>query len=153
MLSYIRDWNTNSRTCHVAQTLLRVLLTTIPIERVVEIPGAEDILTGLLAYSQRHYARMERLQRSACVLDYMLGAMGVLDGHGVDDDDVQDVVDGQGVGTPEPREGVVRAAAASPVAAASPGAAVSPVDRGEEAKKKPRRKSKQRHKQTSMVYD
>lgn len=135
LLSYTREWNTNSRTCHVAQTLLRVVLTTVPLQRLVQLPGAEDILTGLLAYSQRHYARMERLQRSACVLDYMVGAMGVLDAQ----EETQEDVGGggeKGSGTPEPREGGV-------VAVSPPGDAEEGEDQGAE-EEDPARKSRKK---------
>lgn len=99
MLSYTREWNTNSRTCHAAQALLRVVLTTVPMDSLVAMPGAGDLLAGLEAYGQRHHARLERLQQASCVLDYMLGAMRVLDAP----EDVPEQEASQ-VGTPEPAQ-------------------------------------------------
>lgn len=95
MLSYTREWNTNSRTSHAAQALLKVVLTTVPMDTLVALPGAGDLLAGLEAYSLRHHARLERLQQASCVLDYMLGSMRVLDAQEEEEGATQ-------VGTPEP---------------------------------------------------
>lgn len=96
LLSYTREWNTNSRTCHAAQALLRVVLTVVPMDTLVGLQGAADLLAGLEAYGQRHHARLERLQQASCVLDYMLGSMGVLDGAGEVEEEASQVA------TPEP---------------------------------------------------
>jgi hypothetical protein len=41
-------------------------------------PGARELFDGLLAYSERHAARMDRLLRASYLLDYTLAASGVL---------------------------------------------------------------------------
>ena len=46
------------------------------------MPGARDIIEGLLAYSKRHMARMDRAVRSTYVLDYVLARMAVLQPEG-----------------------------------------------------------------------
>lgn len=99
LLSYTREWNTNSRTCHAAQALLRVVLTTVPMQSLVALPGAGDLLAGLEAYGQRHHARLERLQQASCVLDYMLGSMRVLDAPEAEKETQKEA---SLVGTPEP---------------------------------------------------
>lgn len=38
-----------------------------------------EIMEGLASYSQRHFARIDRLARSAFLLDYTLAAMKVCD--------------------------------------------------------------------------
>lgn len=40
--------------------------------------GARELIDGLLAYSERHAARIDRLLRSSYLLDYTLAASGVL---------------------------------------------------------------------------
>ena len=42
------------------------------------IPGVGALVDGLAAYTQRHAQRLDRLRRSAALLDYTLGAMRVV---------------------------------------------------------------------------
>lgn len=41
--------------------------------------GIGELLEGLMPYSQRHYTRIDRLQRSTYLLDYTLNGMSVLE--------------------------------------------------------------------------
>lgn len=41
--------------------------------------GVGELLEGLLPYSQRHYTRVDRLQRSTFLLDYTLTGMSVIE--------------------------------------------------------------------------
>lgn len=41
--------------------------------------GVGELLEGLLPYSQRHYTRVDRLQRSTYLLDYTLTGMSVIE--------------------------------------------------------------------------
>ena len=43
--------------------------------QTLEELGGEDIFDPLAAYTQRHFARVDRLLDSSCVLDYVMGAM------------------------------------------------------------------------------
>jgi hypothetical protein len=40
-LEYCREWNTNARNCHVAQAMLRALLSTRPPKDLLAVPGAQ----------------------------------------------------------------------------------------------------------------
>lgn len=51
--------------CHCEQALLAV-------------PGIAELLDGLAVYTQNHFARLGRLQRSAYLLDYTLASMNTL---------------------------------------------------------------------------
>uniref|UniRef100_A0A383VI50 U3 small nucleolar RNA-associated protein 13 C-terminal domain-containing protein n=1 Tax=Tetradesmus obliquus TaxID=3088 RepID=A0A383VI50_TETOB len=77
-LSYCREWNTNTRNAHLAQVLLQAVLKSHSPEQILEVPGSRELLDGLLAYSQRHAARLDRLMRSTFLLDYTLAASQVL---------------------------------------------------------------------------
>jgi Utp13 specific WD40 associated domain len=44
----------------------------------MEVPGVAELLEGLIAYTQRHYARVDRLVRSSFLLDLTLASMNVL---------------------------------------------------------------------------
>lgn len=41
--------------------------------------GIGELLEGLIPYSQRHYTRVDRLQRSTYLLDYTLTGMSVIE--------------------------------------------------------------------------
>lgn len=41
--------------------------------------GIGELLEGLMPYSQRHYTRIDRLQRSTYLLDYTLNRMSVIE--------------------------------------------------------------------------
>lgn len=43
-------------------------------QALLAIPGVGDLLEALASYSQRHFQRMDRLARSAFLLDYTLGS-------------------------------------------------------------------------------
>lgn len=76
-LEYCREWNTNSKHCHAAQAMLHALLRHKKPSQLLSVPGVGDLVDGLLAYSSRHMARIDRLLRSTRLLDYSLAAMKV----------------------------------------------------------------------------
>lgn len=79
LLEYLREWNTKPKLCHVAQfVLFRVFNILAPTE-IIEIKGIAELLEGLLPYSQRHFSRVDRLVRSAFLLDYTLTGMSVIE--------------------------------------------------------------------------
>lgn len=48
------------------------------VQELQKVPGIEDLANALLAYTQRHLARMDRLLRSSYLLDYTLDRLNVL---------------------------------------------------------------------------
>ncbi len=48
------------------------------VQALLGVPGIAELLEGLTAYTQNHYTRLGRLQRSAYLLDYTLASMNVL---------------------------------------------------------------------------
>jgi hypothetical protein len=44
----------------------------------LQIPGVREVLEGLLPYTQRHFGRIDRLNRSAFLLDFILSSMNSL---------------------------------------------------------------------------
>eukprot|EP00898_Chlorokybus_atmophyticus_P008112 jgi/Chlat1/8301/Chrsp78S07720 len=77
-LQYMREWNTNAKFCHTAQHVLHVMLTAVRPEILLQVPNIKELLEGVLPYTQRHYARIQRLVQSTFLLDYTLAAMSVL---------------------------------------------------------------------------
>lgn len=112
LLEYIRDWNARARDADVAQAVLHIVLKThttaqilaaAPVSAAADTPTATassstvrpgkiearssiaDILDALLPYTERHYARMDRLQQESAFLDFILAQM---DDYGMDVDGV-----------------------------------------------------------------
>lgn len=80
-LEYSREWNTRARTCHAAQSMLQAVVRSRRPEELAALPGVKDLVDALVPYTQRHMSRMDRLLRSAFLLDYTLQSMKVvLDG-------------------------------------------------------------------------
>ena len=105
VVEFVREWNTNSKHCHTAQKVLTAILQCHPPSalvqvggwaeqregggmqaaegrggwcRWVQVPGIRQAVEGLLPYTERHLARIQRLVRSTFLLDYTLAAMVVL---------------------------------------------------------------------------
>ncbi|KAL8159910.1 hypothetical protein V2J09_001447 [Rumex salicifolius] len=79
LLEYIREWNTKPKFCHVSQLVLSQLFTMLPPTEIVKIKGIGELLEGLIPYSQRHFSRIDRLERSTFLLDYALVGMSVME--------------------------------------------------------------------------
>ena len=105
VVEFVREWNTNSKHCHTAQKVLTAILQCHPPSALVQVggwvewhqgdgkeaaegrggwswwvqvPGIRQAVEGLLPYTERHLARIQRLVRSTFLLDYTLAAMVVL---------------------------------------------------------------------------
>ncbi|XP_078446004.1 transducin family protein / WD-40 repeat family protein [Wolffia australiana] len=79
LLEFVRDWNTRSQSCHVAQFVLFRIFKAFPPTDIIQVKGVRELLEGLIPYSQRHFSRVDRLARSAFLLDYTLTRMAVLE--------------------------------------------------------------------------
>ena len=75
VMVFLQEWNTNSRHCFVSQALLSSLINTVQIDRLRAIKEANECLTGLEVYSDRHFQRIDRLHQAAYVLEYISGLM------------------------------------------------------------------------------
>ncbi|PWN25228.1 WD40 repeat-like protein [Jaminaea rosea] len=75
LLKYIRAWNASSRTAGVAQGILHCLLRSYSADELLDA-GGDEALDALIAYSERHYARAERMLIESAVLDYVVNLMG-----------------------------------------------------------------------------
>ncbi|XP_077590202.1 transducin beta-like protein 3 [Stigmatopora nigra] len=77
LLRYCGVWNTNARNCMEAQVVLRVLLTHLPPEELLEYQGARSVVEGLIPYTERHMQRIGRLLQASMFLNYMWQKMRV----------------------------------------------------------------------------
>ncbi|KAH0737203.1 hypothetical protein KY290_035908 [Solanum tuberosum] len=64
--------------CHTAN----FVLSCIPITKMIEIKGNEGVLEGLIAYTQRHFNRLGRLERESHMLGYTSYRMSVIEPEG-----------------------------------------------------------------------
>lgn len=114
LLHHVRDWNTAARTAGVAQTVLHALLrlhSASWLLAALEAPAkgakedakgdkfairmdAQALLAALRPYTERHYARSDRLMTEAAVLDYTLHALDAV--AGMSDSEGEDADDGRG---------------------------------------------------------
>lgn len=79
LFEYIREWNTKPKFCIVAQLVLYRAFQILPPTEICEIKGIGEILEGIFSYTQRHKSRIERLEISIFLLDYILNVMTVLE--------------------------------------------------------------------------
>ncbi|KAK2999957.1 hypothetical protein RJ639_024082 [Escallonia herrerae] len=79
LLEYVREWNTKPKLCHIAQFVLFRIFSILQPTDIIEIRGVGELLEGLIPYSQRHFSRIDRLERSTFLLDYTLAGMSVIE--------------------------------------------------------------------------
>ena len=79
LLEFIREWNTRSHSCHVAQFVLFRIFKVFPPIEIIQVKGVRELLEGLIPYSLRHFSRIDRLARSAFLFDYTLTRMAALE--------------------------------------------------------------------------
>lgn len=73
-----RAWNVNLKLFEVLQKVVQLMLRMFGSERLVEIRGLPPVLDGLVAYSERHYARLDDLVELSYMLDYTIEAMNTI---------------------------------------------------------------------------
>lgn len=76
LLSHVKTWNANGRTCNVAQTLLELLLRVRDVDELTkDVPNIVGIVESLTPFTQRHYDRLQLLTQQATFLDYLWNSM------------------------------------------------------------------------------
>lgn len=81
LLARARDWNTNARTCAVAQRVLSVVVRSYGAERLAGLGkrrGGREVVAALRAYTERHYRRVEELWGESWLVEFLLGEMDQL---------------------------------------------------------------------------
>ena len=85
MLKCAREWNTNGRTCHVAQHVLAAIFRTHSMEELSKLEGIEDIMHACRAYTQRHRSRL-----NGCIGTFMVDVLLSRTGAIVDDEETEE---------------------------------------------------------------
>lgn len=84
LLRYCREWNVRSKTSHVALSMVKMIVSTISIERLVAEDEVPEIIAGMIPYIERHFQRLDRLHTSCYLVDFVALNMGIMD---MDEDD------------------------------------------------------------------
>jgi U3 small nucleolar RNA-associated protein 13 len=71
----MKDWNTNAKNSYVCTILLNSLLRVVGVHKLSALKAVAAALPGLIAYSERHYARASKLVQSCYVVDYFSSIM------------------------------------------------------------------------------
>jgi hypothetical protein len=75
---YLLEWNTNARNSFLSQCLLQALVNTKGTAALMKIRSLKLQLQAFLAYSERHFQRIDKLHQASHVLEYMTTLMSVL---------------------------------------------------------------------------
>merc|ERR1719330_912813 len=72
LLGYTVKWNSNTRHSEAAQNVIHVILTNVDSEVLLSLPNSSTWLEGLLPYTEKHFARLSRLQIKTKFVSYLL---------------------------------------------------------------------------------
>jgi len=78
VMTYVKEWNTNSRNSYVVNVLLTSIIRLLGVDELVKVPALAEILAGISAYSDRHYQRLDRLHEATYLLEFINSEMSVL---------------------------------------------------------------------------
>ncbi|XP_022093609.1 transducin beta-like protein 3 isoform X2 [Acanthaster planci] len=70
VLGFCKHWNTNSKHCHTAQTVIAVILRHVTPDDLMTFSTMQETLEGLIPYTERHFERMNRLLQQAMFVEY-----------------------------------------------------------------------------------
>lgn len=71
VVNYLSEWNTNSKHGFVSQMLISSLLRVVRVDRLQGLRPILEKCAGLLAYSERHFNRIDRLYQATYLIDYI----------------------------------------------------------------------------------
>lgn len=78
LLQWIRDWNTHFKNYRVCHMLLNLILRNYSFERLLDIPNLKDLLQACLAYSERHYGKLDEAMIQFYIVDFALYEMNTI---------------------------------------------------------------------------
>ena len=78
IINYIKEWNTMAKNSFLSQILLYGILRLISFKRLNKYKGILENIEILIAYSEKHYQRIDRLHQASYVLEYMTSLMTLL---------------------------------------------------------------------------
>jgi U3 small nucleolar RNA-associated protein 13 len=74
LIQHAVNWNTNSKTCRIAQVVFQVIMSEILTDDL-KLPGIEKLIEESLPYSDRHYKRMTEYLKDLKFVEYTFQCM------------------------------------------------------------------------------
>lgn len=87
LLKFVMQWNSNGKTSGVAQGILFAIVKLRTADELMDaykpqfgvlasnVGGLKEVVDGLIPYTERHLARMDRLVQESYVVDFILEEM------------------------------------------------------------------------------
>lgn len=75
LLEWVKEWNTNARHSAVCQALLASMLRELPPSRLQKIDDIARTVEALIAYSERHLQRVDRMLQKSYLVDFSIVSM------------------------------------------------------------------------------
>lgn len=75
LLDWVRDWNTNAKHSAICQVLLSSLLRELPPSKLKKLENMGKTLEALIAYSERHFQRIDRMLQKSYLVDFSIVSM------------------------------------------------------------------------------
>ncbi|CAG0912559.1 unnamed protein product [Notodromas monacha] len=83
LIRFVSVWNTNAKNYFPAQLTLNILLKQRTIEELIKLPTVAKALPGLITYSKKHKARLERLRQASSFIRFIHESVKVTAGDDV----------------------------------------------------------------------
>ncbi|XP_064391571.1 transducin beta-like protein 3 isoform X2 [Halichondria panicea] len=78
LVRYSSRWNQNAKHCHVAQSVLAVLLGNLSQEVLLSLEDVGDHIKGFIPYTERHLQRLDRLEELSMFVEYSCQKMSLV---------------------------------------------------------------------------
>lgn len=75
LLKFAVDWNTSSRNCQVAQTLLGLVLRNFLPQELLKLDGIQGVMEAMTVYTERHLQRLDTLLIDSHFAEYCYSCM------------------------------------------------------------------------------
>jgi U3 small nucleolar RNA-associated protein 13 len=96
IINYIKEWNTNSKFAYVAQIILNGLIRIVKIEKITSLfkngSADQNTVLGLIAYSERHFQRYDKIHEALYMMEFMNTQMSLLPQKKLTDQDAENVL-------------------------------------------------------------
>ncbi|KAF1332149.1 U3 small nucleolar rna-associated protein, partial [Globisporangium splendens] len=75
LLDWVRDWNTNAKHSAICQVLISSMLRELPPAKLKTLDSVGKTLEALIAYSERHFQRIDRMLQKSYLVDFSIVSM------------------------------------------------------------------------------
>jgi len=81
MIGFMQDWMTNSKRTYITAELVHFILQNCSPNELAKLPwkNFQKTLKALIAYSDRHFKRVDGMLRKSYILDFTQNCMGLMD--------------------------------------------------------------------------